>query len=251
MVRSAHRSRVYPRSAPLMRRSAEADLRARLEPWAACTAPAGRPARSRSSELRAELLAKDAISLGRDGDGARAVDATYPALREALAANFRAERPREMRPALAPIEARPAQDAYRPASATLSQRRDVDTHPAEQGDAGIGDHTAVAREFRMAARNQRVRERDAEASRQVVVAGARRPRGRVARPDEKFRPRRAEVRGHAHDALHHLRHRGRRETVVVVTALLLDAQQPGRHHAGEMAGCGLRRDAGDARQFGG
>src|SRR3977135_649514 len=44
MVRSAHRSRVYPRSAPLMRRSAKADLRARLEPWAAGTALARGPA---------------------------------------------------------------------------------------------------------------------------------------------------------------------------------------------------------------
>src|SRR3977135_2700869 len=126
--------------ADLMVRSARS---ARLEPWAACTALAARLARSRSAELRAELLAKDAVSLGRDGDGARAVDAADPALREALAANFRAERSREMRPALAPIEARPAQDTYRPGPATLSQRRDVDTHPAEQGDAGIGDHAAA------------------------------------------------------------------------------------------------------------
>ena len=55
MVRSAHRSRVYPRSALLMRRSAIADLRARLEPWAACTAlprPILRDARPSAALLR-------------------------------------------------------------------------------------------------------------------------------------------------------------------------------------------------------
>src|SRR5712671_1381892 len=113
-------------------------------------------------ELRAELLAKDAKTLRRDRDGARAGDATDPAVREALAAELRRDRSGEMRPPFAPVEAWPAQHARGAPPATLHQVGHVDPDPVEERDARIRDHAAIAGEFRMVVRDQRVRQRDAE-----------------------------------------------------------------------------------------
>ena len=60
----------------------------------------------------------------------------------------------------------------------------------------------------------------------------------------------ARDRGHLHDALYHLRYSRRREAMVAMPALFLDAEKTSRSHTRQMAARRLWRDAGDVSQLG-
>ena len=91
----------------------------------------------------AEQLAIAALALGRDRDGARAVDAADPALREGVRAQRGTDGAGQMRAPLAPVEARAAQHAS-PAAAARRHGIDVDAELAQQLHAGLGHQAAVA-----------------------------------------------------------------------------------------------------------
>src|SRR5262249_4860172 len=66
---------------------------------------------SRGAQNGAEVFPERARAFGRDHNGARALDPTNPVVLETVRAQGGADRSSQMRPALAPIEAGPAQDA--------------------------------------------------------------------------------------------------------------------------------------------
>src|SRR4051794_19925435 len=100
-----------------------------------------RPTRTREwlalGQSRAEPLAKDALALWRDRDGARAVDAAYPVLPETVRADGCSDRARNMRTPLAPVEAGPAQDAPRAPAVARRNRIDVDADATKKFDPRI------------------------------------------------------------------------------------------------------------------
>src|SRR6185312_11676887 len=188
-----------------------------------------------ASERKAEHLGETAPTRGRDHQRAAVAHALEPAHVEAAPGERRADRAREVRPPLGPIEARPAEGAL-----PLPHRREVDAEPAEEIDAGGGDLAAVIAEHDMAALDQGVSEADAEAPGEMVVAGAR-----VAQRGVELAGRavaRRPVGGDRHDALDHAADRRRRQPVVAVTPLLLRHEQPRLGQLGEVAAGGLRRD---------
>ncbi len=70
--------------------------------------------------------------------------------------------------------------------------------------------------FHMTAGDQRMRERDAELTGEMVVAGSRRPQRCIARTRDRSRSHRLQPRRHSHDAFHHLRIGGRCAPVILV-----------------------------------
>jgi len=91
--------------------------------WASAAEGSNRLSRSRAAGAHSSLaskphtdnVAKDALTLGRNGDCARAPNALYPACLEAARTQCRSERTSQVRSPFAPIEAGPAKDAGGPA----------------------------------------------------------------------------------------------------------------------------------------
>ena len=154
-----------------------------------------------------------------------------------------------MRAPLAPIEARPAQNAGRAPAVAGCDGVEFDADAAEKFDPGLGHQPRVGRQLDITASGQRFRDRHAEAAGKVIVAGPRRAQGRIFGAGRQGRPLRVEARRHLHDAFHHLRHTGRGDAVVAVPALLRDAEQTGRRQTLQVAAGGLRRDTGDPSQL--
>src|SRR5215472_12401575 len=98
-----------------------------------------------------------------------------------------------MRAPLAPVEARPAQDATRAPAAAGCDGAEFDADAAEKFDPGLGDQSRVACQLDVAASAQRLRNRHAETAGKVVVAGPRRAQGRIFRADRQWRPPRIEA----------------------------------------------------------
>ena len=156
-----------------------------------------------SAEVEREQLAKDAAGLWAsprplcDPGGA-----AYPALGQAVRAQRRADGAGQMRPALAPVEAGPAQRcaAASPRGAAMAST----SMPIRPSNAMPVSVTAPASlgQLHMAPRHHGVGQRHAEPAGQMVVAGSRRPQRRVARADDDA-PRPAPGRRHLHDAFHH------------------------------------------------
>jgi hypothetical protein len=111
----------------------------------------------------------------------------------------------QVRSALAPVEARAAQHAAR-AGAACNHRVNIDAEPVQELHAGVCHQSSVFRQLHLAAGNERVRQRHAEAAGQVVVAGAGRAQRNIAWSDRELVLAGLWARGHQHDALHHLRH---------------------------------------------
>jgi hypothetical protein len=95
-----------------------------------------------------------------------------PAGLEAPPCNGRTDRAADVPAALAPIEARPAEDA-----AQALRVREVNPQPAEEGAAGLRDLPAVRIEENLLPFGKAVRQPDAEPAREMIVAGSR-PRHR-------------------------------------------------------------------------
>jgi hypothetical protein len=153
-----------------------------------------------------------------------------------------------MRSPLAPIEARPAEDARGALTAPRQQRVNVDSHSVEELDAGVGYQTGIARQFRVATRHQSICERNAQTAGKMVVARPRRPERYVSRTHEE-RSLTVQAGCHLHDAFDHLRDRLRREAVVAMPALLLQAEKADRSHTRQVTACGLWCDTADLRQL--
>src|SRR5690242_9194450 len=187
------------------------------------------------AQPRAEPLAKNALSLWRDRDGARAVDAAYPVLPKTVRADGCADRARNMRTPLAPIEAGPTQDASRAPAIARRNRIDVNADAIKKFDSRIRNQTAIAGQLDVIAHDQRIGERDTETAGKVVVAGPRSTQSRISRTDSKRRSRRVEAGCYLHNAFHHLCHRGRRYAVIAMPALLLDAEKTRHSQTRQMA----------------
>lgn len=184
------------------------------------------------------------VAVWRDGDGARTLDASDPAMVEAVGAQCRAYGARQMGATLAPVEARPAQDA----AALGGRRLDVHARAVEQGETAIGNLAGIEAEFNMTGIDQRIGDRYPEMARQVVIAGAPCPQRHVARTGAELSDARF-WRGDAHDAFDHLRHGRRCKPVVAMATLFLDEKQSGLGHFRQMTARRLCRDTGKPREF--
>jgi hypothetical protein len=125
-----------------------------------------------SVDRGAKPLAKHPHPEQRDPDRPGAGHPAHPAAREALRADRRTDRTAEMRPPLAPVEARPAQHAC-PLGPPRRERTDIDTDAREKLNAGFGDDAGLAAELGMALRHQRIGDGDTQSAGEMVVAGAR------------------------------------------------------------------------------
>jgi len=196
-----------------------------------------------------DCFTKNTPPYWRNVDGACAFNSAYPALREAARAKRRADSAGEVRPPFAPIKARAAKDTRGLATAN-AKRSDVDTDIAEQINPRVSHQPGIVRQFHVTTHYQRVRDRDAELTGEMVVTGSRRAHGRIARTSCRRRPHRLQSRCHLHDAFDHLRDSRRGEPVITMPALLLDLHQAGGGHSCEVPARSLGSDAGDARKFG-
>jgi hypothetical protein len=115
---------------------------------------------------------------------------------EAARRKSRPESACEMRPALAPIQAWPAEGSAR--RALFAQ---VDAEFQQERLALRRDHAAVFGELNMVPRRQRVGQRHAEAPGQMVVAGARIAQRLAAAPSRLVAGR--TVCRYRHDAFEH------------------------------------------------
>jgi len=199
-------------------------------------------------QVHTEIFPKDALPLRGDRDGAALGDATNPTILEAMGADCCPDCASQMRPPLAPIEARPAEDARGALPAPCQQGFNVDSRLVEELDARVGYQTGIARQLRVTPRHQGICEGDAETTGKMVVARPRRPQRYVSRTDEE-RSLTLQAGCHLHDAFDHLRDRLRREAVVSMPALLLQAEKADRSHTRQMTACGLWRDTADLRQL--
>ena len=154
-----------------------------------------------------------------------------------------------MRPPLAPIETRPAQQAAGAFSPPRRERRGVDADRCKKSDARLCHQAGIAVELDIAAADHGIGERDAEPTGKMIVTSSRGSQRGIARADAQPPAWRRAIRRHLHDAFHHLRHRARSEPVIAMPSLLLGQEQAEFRHSGQVAACGLRADCGGACQF--
>ena len=139
-------------------------------------------------------------------------DAGDPAELETALGKRHAQRAGKMRPALAPIQARPAKGA-----AAAPQILEIDAEVQQVFFAGARDHAAVLAEDDVLVPGQRIGQRDAEAAGDMIVAGARRAQLIAAVPARPIALR--PVGGDDHDALDHARDLRRAEPEITMPAL--------------------------------
>jgi len=153
-----------------------------------------------------------------------------------------------MRSPLAPIETGPAEDARGALTAPCQQGINIDSHSVEELDAGVGYQSRIARQLSVATCHEGICERNAETAGKMVVARSRRSEGYVSRTDEE-RSFTLQAGCDLHDAFDHLCDRLRREAVVAMPALFLQAEKADRSHASQVTARGLWRDTADLRQL--
>src|SRR5262249_17998469 len=178
------------------------------------------------SKRNAECFAKAALSVGGNFQCTRIADARDPAEFEAAAGKRCAERARKMQPALAPIDAGPAERA-----AAALDVLEMDTEVGEEFLARARDHAAVFAEHDVFIPRQRVGECNAEPAGDMVVAGARGAQLLAAVPARTITLRR--VGGDHHDAFDHARDLRRPELEITMPALLGHRQEIRRAQHGE------------------
>src|ERR1051326_5174249 len=118
----------------------------------------------------AEHFAKSRVSRRRDPQRTRIAFARKPTQLETVPAHRRADEAGDMIAPLAPVEARAAEDAP-----TAGLCRQVDAEIGEERPPGAGHFAAVLIEDDAPLGDEGVGDGDAEPSRKVVVAGARKP----------------------------------------------------------------------------
>src|SRR6516164_9827396 len=136
------------------------------------------------AEPQAELLAHHMLTLGRERNGARIVDAPQPAAAKSVRAERGADGAGDVRPPLAPVEAGPAQDAGR-AAAAGTKRLDIDADATQELGTRLGNEPGIVGEFGIAACDQRIGKRNAEPSGKMIVAGAPSAQRGIARADRQ------------------------------------------------------------------
>ena len=170
---------------------------------------------------------------GGDRDRAAVPEPLDPAQRKAAPGQGRADRAAEMRPPLAPVEARPAE-----AAALAGGIGEVETEFVEKPGPGCGDRAAIGIEQDMTARGEMVGQGDAEPAGEMVVAGPRRTQRLVAHPCRPIMrcPRHRD----RHDRLDQARDLGRGEPEIAVAPLPVAGQKPRIDQLCQMRARGLR-----------
>jgi hypothetical protein len=128
---------------------------------------AARSSSARTLGREPELRLEPGASRGCHRDRTAARQPAEPVPREERVGHCGAQRAREVRAALAPVEA-----AAGEAAARMSKRLDVDVEPLEPGCAGRTDRERVVASVEGALLDQSLRQRDAELAGEMVVAGA-------------------------------------------------------------------------------
>jgi hypothetical protein len=89
--------------------------------------------------------------------------------------------------------------------------------------ASPGDDPRIIGQLRMSTRYQRIRQRHAKLTREMVVAGAGFPERSITRSDCESFSRGLQIGRDLHDAFQHVRDSRRREPVIAVPPLPFDA----------------------------
>jgi hypothetical protein len=180
-----------------------------------------------------ENIGKAAFAGSRKNEGSAGIAPTYPAeIAEALEKR-RAERSGDMGPALAPVDAGPAQFA-----AALSQLVEIDPEIAKQwpcaGTELASDCSAPLQEF--------AAELDRNPSGKMVVAGAKLAHGRIARTWRRTAGSGERSPRDVH-LLEQLGDVGGSDTMIAMAALPVDPNHARGDELREMAARGLRGNA--------
>src|SRR5262249_27411360 len=187
-------------------------------------------------QLYAERVAQADLSVRSDPHRPHAVVPSEPSQLHAAAQNFRADETRDMISALAPIEARPAENS------SVSRRHgQFRAESGEKACAGMRDFTAVLAEDQVSLGHEHVGDSYPEVARQMVIACARKSQP-IVLCRARLIARRDLDGGDGLDAFEHPGNERGCNVIIAIAALSDDRDEPRVGELGEVLACGWTGD---------